>query len=63
MPVDNVSAVIAAVGTLRFFLLVLGILHNRVIEIVAVYVAKILIKVLFFIFGLSFFLYLCTPND
>lgn len=63
MPVDNVSAVIAAVGALRFFLLVLGTLHNRVIEIVAVYVAKILIKVLFFIFGLSFFLYLCTPND
>lgn len=34
MPVDNVSAVIAAVRTLRFFLFVIGILHIRVIKIV-----------------------------
>lgn len=32
MSVDYVSAVIAAVGTLRFFLFVIGILHICVIK-------------------------------
>lgn len=34
MPVDNVSAVIAAVRTLRLFLLVFSTFHIRVIKIV-----------------------------